>query len=150
MCADQLLPLLRVTPAAVLGGCGFFTGSETGPLIWTTVARWALPQARKLFAWGLGAASTSSYHCTQVCSHLWHHSGAMGAPCQESIHMHAEGYQGRVRECSPGSTTSQRPSPSTFRWVPTWVSEAWHPVVLCGYPPFIDECPVSYGSKWER
>lgn len=50
---DLLPPLLIVTLATVLGGWGFFKGSETGPLVGTTAALWALPLVRKEFTHGL-------------------------------------------------------------------------------------------------
>ena len=61
VCIYQLLPLLMVTPAAVLGGKGFFTGSETGPLIGIAVGRWALSPAGKGFVHGPRAAAIPSH-----------------------------------------------------------------------------------------
>ena len=49
MHVNLLLHLLMVTLATVLSARGFFTVVKPGPLIRTTAARWALPQARKAF-----------------------------------------------------------------------------------------------------
>ena len=75
---DLLLPLLKVTPAAVLGGQGFHMGSKPGSLLATAAALWVLPQDCKVIMWRLRAAGTSSHCHVETCSHLQAQNGAMG------------------------------------------------------------------------
>ena len=56
MCVVLPLPL-TVSPAAVLGGQGFFAGSVPRPLIGTAVL--GSPAGKKAFAHGLRASSAS-------------------------------------------------------------------------------------------
>lgn len=80
MFIDLLSPLLGVVPAVILGGQGFFMGSEPEPLVATTAAQWALLPALKAFMHGLKASSASSYSHNDICSHLWGLRSIIGAP----------------------------------------------------------------------
>ena len=82
----------------------------------------ALLLAGKVFAHWLSAASASSYNRPKTHSHLQDHRGIRGTPGWESIHACTQGCQGRVGGYSPISTTSWRPSPSTFRSIAACIS----------------------------
>ena len=80
VCAGLLPPLLMVGPAALLGGWGFFTGSEPWPLIGSMVAQLVLLQAGILLVHAHRAAAASPYSCAGVRSH-WQGCGSLvGAP----------------------------------------------------------------------
>ena len=70
---------------------------------------WVLLQARKALARELRAVSASSHNHAKVHSQLWDCSNTMGAPGWEGVCTCAQGCQGKVRECSPISTTFWRP-----------------------------------------
>ena len=149
VCVDLLPSLLTVAPATVFGRQGFFTESESGPLVGTTSAWWALPLTGKVFVCGLRAAAASSYSFAEVHSHLRDCRGTVGAlAAWESVHMHARGCWGRIEVGSPISTTSWGPSPPTFRCTAVWVSQASCCAVWC--PPLVNEYPFRCSSKWER
>ena len=83
---DLLLPLLMVTPAALLGGQDFLMGSKPGSILEIAVVLWALPPGEKAINAGLRAAAYCSHICAEVCSQLQGCSSAMGV-CGNGKHL---------------------------------------------------------------
>lgn len=126
LCAGTVLPppLCIFTPAAVLGGWEFFTGSKSGLLVGTAAAQWVPLPTETPFPYGLRAAAISSYSCTKECSHFWGSSSTVAAPAgEESVRTCALGCLGRLGECSSVSTISQGSSSCTFKCIAAWVAQ---------------------------
>ena len=98
------------------------------------------PTTRKAIMNGLRTATASSY------SHLAAHSHFGDAHSSlESIHVHAQGYQGRT-----WSAHLCPPLPAGPVYPPADVQlhvSLRHPVALCGLLPLVSECPFSCSSK---
>ena len=90
---DLLPSLLVVLLAIVLGGQGFFVGSDPRSLVGTTEAEWTLPPAGKAFASGPWAAAAPSHSCTFPLSGC---SSTMGTRTgRESVQARTQGCWGR-------------------------------------------------------
>ena len=129
----------------MLRGWGFLAGNELGSLCGGTGPWWAPPPLQESdHEHGLRAATASSSGCPSACSHI------QGACTRlESICVHAQGYQGKAGHVHLSLPLPGEASPSTLRCIVAWVSLR-HPVVLCGYPPLVSECPFSGSSKGEK
>ena len=109
------------------------------PIYGVAVVLWVLLLAGKAFVHMHRSAATSSYGCTGHCAWWawllcgvqawaihWDLSDTMCAFAGwDNICACAQGYQGRGREFSPISTTTLEPSPTAFRCIPAWISQAF-------------------------
>ena len=89
---------------------------------------------------GLRVTAASSYGQLTACSHF------LGTCTRlEHICVHAQGYQWRAgcAHLSPPLSGGPIHPPSYLQWRVS----LRHPVVLCGLPPLVSECPFSYSSK---
>ena len=110
----------------------------------TTQGHWALSLHPKSdHECRLRVTAASSYGCLTARSHFL--SACTGL---ESIHVHAQGYQERA-----GHAHLSLPLPRGPVHPPSDVKlrvSLRHPVVLCGLPPLVSECPFSCSSKGEE
>lgn len=122
LCAQVCHHLFLVASVIVLGGKVLPTWSEAGPLPGTSAALWAVPPDGKAITQGLRAALTYSHSHAEVCSHPRGHSGTVGTPARRAVaclHRAARGW--RVLTYLH---YLPRGSPSTFRCIAAWVSQA--------------------------
>lgn len=111
-----------VAPAIVLGGRDFPAGSEPGPLPGIAAALWALPPDGKAIMQRLRIAVTFSAVVPR-------HAPTLGAPAVLWVLQPGEQFHvctGLLEDCRVLTYFHHLPrgSPSTFRCIPAWVSEA--------------------------
>ena len=118
MCWGPCLQFTVHGPLCLAGGASLL-GPELWLFLYGTRVQWApsLYQERDQNG-GLKVTISSSYGHLTAYSHFLDACNRL-----ESIHVHAQGYQGESRACLPISATSQGASPPTLRCTAACVSQ---------------------------
>ena len=140
-------PLCVVTLTAVLGKWGLLMGTEPRPLIGTTGA-WLAPCCQETnHKWAKGCCH-HFLHSPWGTSQLSGCSSTMGVCTRlESICAHAQGCWGWIGSVHLSPPLLGEPvNPLSDVYL---CGSLRHPVVVCGFPPWVNEYPFSCGSKGE-